>query len=481
MRRFAEWKLAPWQSVAVDPKNPDLTQLADLPDVKGRWTFPYLGQEDGFSTTRHAWGVHPTDAPAVWRSPDGVNRDTIFYNPDLTSVDVDPDPIYQELKKIRPLVSTKSNRIVDLQEPIPGIVWRGMSNEEYEQAKQRGFFKSNDAANFTGIGQKDVTCFSEDPDTAGSYASNYAPFQYLPTFTRPGHVIGVPDRNYPRNRVGEVEVPGQVPFSDITHHYRGDVIAIRPGSFGGYQDPPNDRGFNGFQERPIRTMSPTVMMQWVADHPQRKAKVGKMIRLSAYSQRLLDKLQSEFNGWYSTLKPEEISTGGYKNAGPIGDWRNIEKFLQKHYPESYRGLDMGFEEAQPILDATSLSPAVKVYRERHPAPPRAYRPYETGPEAYSQYGYDPREIAAGMLLLHNRSQPFRTDLEEADIERLNEVAQKRHQMQQKSDQRQKQLVNAAIRMAQNMIRYAEQQAFDLDKLKQDVLRATRDYEAERPS
>ena len=100
------------------------------------------------------------------------------------------------------------------------------------------------------------------------------------------------------------------------------------------------------------------------------------------------------------------------------DWRNIEKFLQKHYPASYRGLDMGFEEAQPILDAKSLSPAVKVYRERHPAPPRAYRPYETGPEAYSQYGYDPREIAAGMLLLHNRSQPFRTDLEEADIERL---------------------------------------------------------------
>lgn len=422
-----------WQSVAIDPDNPDLTQLADLPDVQGRWAFPYQGvrHESMGGDKMHSWGVHPTDAPAVWKTPPDqktprVSRDTIFYDPARVNIDIDPDWLADGFT--RPRINGLQNRVGDLQEKIPGIIWRGMSDEEYQQAKQRGYFQSTGDANFTELGQNGVTCFSDEPDTACSYASNYAPFQYMPTFTRPGHVIGIPDQNYPRNSVNEIEVPGQVPFDAITHHYRGDVAAIRAGEFGGYQSQPNpEYGYNGFEDRPSRKLSPSVMMQWVADHP-RKAKVGKMIRLSAYSERLLNKLQAEFNGWYQT-HPHPITVDSER--GPIGHWPHVESFLADRYPEAYRGFSSGMEEAGVTLD-----PNLKGWG----IPPLA-RSYETGPEAMADYGYDPAEVVAGMLLLHNRSHGFRGDLESADIKRLNDIAKKRHQMQQDADQRQ--LVTAA--------------------------------------
>lgn len=152
------------------------------------------------------------------------------------------------------------------------------------------------------------------------------------------------------------------------------------------------------------------------------------IKLSAYSERLLNKLQAEFNGWYQT-HPHPITVD--TTRGPIGHWPHIESFLADRYPEAYRGFSSGMEEAGVTLD-----PNLKGWG----IPPLA-RSYETGPEAMADYGYDPAEVVAGMLLLHNRSHGFRGDLESADIQRLNDIAQKRHQMQQDADQ--KQLVTAA--------------------------------------
>lgn len=261
--RLAAWTLAPHQSVAVNPDNPDLTQLADLPDVKGRWAFPYQGvsHESMGGSKMHSWGVHPTDAPARFNG--GGRRGPTFYNPELASIS-EPD----EFGRQRAVVPGR-NRVGDIQQAEPGTIWRGMSDEEYKQAQQRGYFESNGAANFKG--QEGITCFSDDPDTAGSYASNYAPFQYMPTFSRPGHVIGIPDQGHPRNTVNEIEVPGKIPFSDVTHHYRGDVAEITPGEFGGYQGQPNpDYGYNGFDDKPSRKMSPSISMQWSADHPEQQ-------------------------------------------------------------------------------------------------------------------------------------------------------------------------------------------------------------------
>lgn len=155
------------------------------------------------------------------------------------------------------------------------------------------------------------------------------------------------------------------------------------------------------------------------------------IKLSAYSQRLLDKLNSEFNEWYQA-NPHPITVDSER--GPIGHWPHIESFLADRYPEAYRGFSSGMEEAGCNLDPLLVQKGWGVR-------PNTRR-YEHGQRAVKEYGYDPSEIVAGMLLLHNRSHPQRDDLEYSDIKRLNDIAKKRHQMQEDYEKR-KQLVTAA--------------------------------------
>jgi len=256
----ADHGLTPYQTAEVG-ESPDLAVLTRLHEHGGRWSFPHEKFDpDRYNPARgrHSWGIRPTDAPATFAGDGGR---TVYYDPARTQV---------SQGEFRPEVSAHGNRVRDLQDRQPGTIWRGMSHEEYEQARARGYFQS--AGGYNLGGQENATLFSDDPDTAGSYASGYSPYQHMPTFSRPAHVIGIPDSpDYPRPHLDdEVEVPGRIPFDAVTHHYRGDVIAIQPGSYGGYQDSPDpEYGYNGFREPPARSKSPSVSVQWSADHPGR--------------------------------------------------------------------------------------------------------------------------------------------------------------------------------------------------------------------
>lgn len=254
LRQAGVQELPPWQRAEVGDV-PDLTQLADIPEHGGRWSFPYQGADapgEYQSATYHNWGIHPVDAPATYIGEYYGRPRQVFYNPELTQVSDG---------EFRPELSEHGNRIEDLQDRVDGTVWRGLSEEEMQAARENGYFQSNGSYNFEG--QEGVTLFDESPGTAGSYANSYAPYQHMPTFTRPPHVIGIPDQNYPRNSVGEVEIPGQIPLDSVTHHYKGDVLSITPGSYGGYQNHPNtEHGFNGFGEQPSRSRSPSVDVRW---------------------------------------------------------------------------------------------------------------------------------------------------------------------------------------------------------------------------
>lgn len=111
-----------------------------------------------------------------------------------------------------------------------------------------------------------------------------------------------------------------------------------------------------------------------------------------------------------------------KRRGPIGWWPNVENFLKQKYPAAHKGFEAGLEEAVPSLDSSRPS-------------------YETGQDALSKYGYDPREIAAGMVFLHNESHPFRGDMAQKDQQRLTDIYNRRVEMQENYNQ--KQLVSAS--------------------------------------
>ena len=172
----------------------------------------------------------------------------------------------------------------------------------------------------------------------------------------------------------------------------------------------------------------------------------------SFDYTLVDRLEQEFNDWATKNNITNPSDLPWAPRGPIGHWPNIENFLKTNYPASYRNLAMGDELTRPLLDRGGTP---KYRADPLGSPPRAnpdeeasQQPYETGPDAVAQHGYDPKEVAAAMLLLHDDSHIGRTLLKR-DQNRLFDIVKKRHQMQEAYDQ-----AHIAIRLAYNTIRCA---------------------------
>jgi GNAT superfamily N-acetyltransferase len=189
--------------------------------------------------------------------------------------------------------------------------------------------------------------------------------------------------------------------------------------------------------------------------------------LAAVNQEMVDSLNTQFHDWWkqqdnSGGSADDMAQMDFMNEdrGPIGHWPNIENFLKEKYPAAHQGLGTGME-AEWSLDGHA-------------------KPYLTGPAAIKQHGYDPAEISAAMLLLHNQSDPFRGDMAQQDQDRLNDIAQKRYKMQRNYDSRQlqpaaKELVTANWRIAMPWYRIA---GFDPRQVVKQLGGEFRDWAAE---
>jgi hypothetical protein len=163
--------------------------------------------------------------------------------------------------------------------------------------------------------------------------------------------------------------------------------------------------------------------------------------VAALNEETIGKLHSEFRDWWRSgdgpaafnshplivwcRKQNQESyrriQNEMKRRGPIGWWPNVENFLKQKYPAAHKNFEAGLEDAVFWLDKGGV--------------------YDTGQDSISQHGYDPREIAAGMVFLHNESHPFRGDMAQKDQQRLTDIYNKRVQMQEEYNQ--KQLVSAS--------------------------------------
>lgn len=264
----------------------DVDPPADIPRPEvpddfghGRWrldTPRYQTSDYGPEPQSYEWDIAPTDAPASHtyelpvalpgRPDQGIRRVTVHYDPTVTEVfpgDASKGDFTHGL-------SAKPNSITDFAPP-PGLLWRGMSEEEYQAAKERGYFESNGSFNI-GDYQRGRTYFSTKPEQAQNYANDFAPWQFAPTFSRPAHIIAIPDRpDVPRGALGEggkgqteVGVPGRIPFDSVVQHYVGRPFAIYPGRAGVYQD------FSGWAQGGRGSVRSLV--RWSPDHPARTAR-----------------------------------------------------------------------------------------------------------------------------------------------------------------------------------------------------------------
>lgn len=157
-----------------------------------------------------------------------------------------------------------------------------------------------------------------------------------------------------------------------------------------------------------------------------------------------NRLKGEFHDWFHSLPPHRLDElrniemhpfMDHHEDNPVSHWPTVERFLKDKYPAAHRGFMTGHEDASMWLDDPNNeyeSPMLEGDDEFGSLPPP--EPYSSAD--HEKLGYDPQEVAAGMVLLHNRAHSGRQDTYlNTDKKRLVDIFNKRQQMQRNYEQR----------------------------------------------
>ena len=195
----------------------------------GNWKLSLTKTGPGWGEDTHEYAIVPKTLPAgIQDSPSGL-RDHVWFDPAFAEVTTNVDG--------RPQVTPKAGLLTDItEESEPGMLYRGLSFAEWEEAKRTGVVKSSGDYNL-GETQRGLTYFSTDIAQAANYASGFAPWQYKPSFGRPAIVIKVQDPgNAHRTTETERGVPTEVRLADIRTVYEGHPYMIAPGGIDFYRN-----------------------------------------------------------------------------------------------------------------------------------------------------------------------------------------------------------------------------------------------------
>jgi hypothetical protein len=145
-----------------------------------------------------------------------------WYNPEIA-----------ELKPFRdkwgdsPNITLKDGWYKDVPaEKQDGVIFRGMSAEEYAEIQKTGSIKSSGEWNLGG--QEGMTLYTTDPGSAQSYANSFAPAQFKATPEKPAYIIAIKDPGAksgipgtPMSATHERAVLGSVDSDEIISVYEG--------------------------------------------------------------------------------------------------------------------------------------------------------------------------------------------------------------------------------------------------------------------
>jgi hypothetical protein len=199
--------------------------------------------------------------PSNWelhKNPTGTVR---YYNPQKATVNADG------------YVSPKGDTDKALpKQGEPGLIYRGMSYEEYQTSLASGSFKSVGDYN---IGEQELglTYFSSDPSQAASYAHAFAPWPYMAVPGKPAVVIAVADPGghiVAPSRPTELGINKPIPASELRAVYFGEPIIAQPG----YVDIIQNRG-QPPQEG--SRMSPSITVEWREEEAKNATVSGSAI------------------------------------------------------------------------------------------------------------------------------------------------------------------------------------------------------------
>ena len=307
------------------PNPVDIKTLIDIPNDRGRWTYreTYNKANEGPWYQSHDFTIEPEAYPEKRSFTETLGNESRIHN-----IFIDPQMTEVTQGQFGWEVARKEVALEDTVKAPEGMLWRGMSSEEYQLARKRGYFESIGEYNVGGKAQENKTYFSTDVAQAGHYATWYAPPQFKPTFEHPGYVVGIPDRpSLLREQGTEVGVPGKIPFKDVQNVYVAKPYAISPGTTSVSED------YNGWVKG--GGVQPSVRVAWSEIVGPQEVKIQslepeiyKTVRANGGVTIDLGGKQPADGFAYAFRKSSEV-------AVPEGDWTqaHLDRFIENHIDE----------------------------------------------------------------------------------------------------------------------------------------------------
>jgi len=187
------------------------------------------GKVDWVKTEQQLFETQPQPYRNTWRGST-AKYDPDYFDLETETLDDEQGKPIAERDRLVPKPNLRFR--LDLK-PQQGVIYRGMSAQEYENILRTGQIQSKGGHNI-GDEQKGLTYYSTDPSTAESYASSFAPDQYRPTWQAPAYVVAVKApsadiiKRVPGTGEHEVGVKGAISADHIVAVYQGKVVAHTP-------------------------------------------------------------------------------------------------------------------------------------------------------------------------------------------------------------------------------------------------------------
>jgi hypothetical protein len=181
----------------------------------------------------------------------------------------------------------------------PNYVYRGMSMPEWLDIKRTGEVQSKGSYNFDS--QMNRTYFGDDPDTARSYASSFAPIQFQPTRDVPAMIIAVPKDMTTQDTVtsSEYYIEGLLSAEHIKKAWMLVVTEFEPGKLEIVYDKATKRVASGSRFSPYSryTFVPTSLRESTTESLQEyieeRRKPPKAIYYHGTSTKNLSRILSQ--------------------------------------------------------------------------------------------------------------------------------------------------------------------------------------------
>ena len=177
-----------------------------------------------------------------------------WYEPELSTLEKrDEGEVFErQIPVLKPEYSRDINT-----DRTKNLIYRGISEEEYQNIAKTGKIKSHGDFNMTG--QEGLTYFSTDPDAAQNYAHNFAPLNHKATGIHHAYVIGIENPGTGVKIAGtgehEVGIPGEIDANQIKEVHRGRAYTISSGEQSYIKD------YSG-KIRQGSSFAPTVHLAW---------------------------------------------------------------------------------------------------------------------------------------------------------------------------------------------------------------------------